>query len=88
MMRTEKDRAEREVVSLVRMTEGALVAWLRRNDPNGVYEPEAVMREFGVVNTREELLAMALEQAADGWVGEAREAFDRLAAPFMDGGDQ
>ena len=47
------------------MDKSDLIAWLTWNDPNGVYDPDAVMEEFGIVNTREELLAMALEQIAD-----------------------
>ena len=42
-----------------------LISWLSWNDPNGCYDPEDVWDEFGWVNTREELLAMALEQIAD-----------------------
>lgn len=47
---------------LRRMLSSELIRWLQWNDPNGCYDPDEVMAEFGAVNTREELLTMALEQ--------------------------
>ncbi|WPU92500.1 hypothetical protein SNE25_24540 [Mucilaginibacter sabulilitoris] len=58
--------SEKELINLVNcLTRLDIIEWLMWNDPNGIYNDNQSLKEFGKVMSREEGLEIMLRQAEE-----------------------